>query len=665
MTINITNPFAIGTTEIIREDTEFLRLFEPTILERIEWDDVFSKSLYYWLSSEGAGKSTILRALSPTVLRTVASYESSDPTARILRKRVQAIGPQGPTVLAIHCKSTVSYAYIQDLGLDETARKRIFFALLNARIALRGLKALTDLRGLPFPGGLDEFTYNFPDSIHGLPKDLAAHGTAADLRKWARGVEKACLDAIDSGIVTDLQTVPQHDTLIMQRLMDPTLWTVREARVASTGIIMLDDAQELTREQRTWLTETVTREREGCRVWVALRLHALETPAQFIGAQHGREYGDRRLETLWSGKLPKWRAFLLDIGNRRMLSAGSKRFKEFKDMLSEQPDAPTADGRKVREACEGYARELRTRIQERVRPSRRYERWIEHVDAIKEPYDRLLHLRAILILIERYLNTNQTALNDEPLSLAELQHRLEADELHGARAHLAREYHLPVYYGADALTYLASNNVQQFIRITERLYDAALDRELNNEPYPEVPCHEQDQIIRRLAKEKWDNIRVNLRDGEELQGLLEMMVERLEDTFLQPNQGYAPGPVGIAISDEEFEALGKREDWPDHVMKLRYLLSRALAENLLYVDDRKHHSEPSKVFWVNGLILAHFRMPVQSRQFQGATIEELANWLAYGYRGGRKPRPSMVNKRKPDDIPMPKRPTLEHFDQGG
>lgn len=670
MTINVANPFNTGDTESISDDEIFLNLFEPTVLDSIPWQTTpLAKPLVFWLSAEGGGKTTILRTFTPSVLKGVARKDEEDPTYRALHA-IGAVDRIGPRVLGVHCKGSLSYSYLNDIANDENSRKRLFFALLNARAVLRGLKALTEVADLRYPEDLPLLGYDFKEDAEGLPPNLSMRGTGESLRLWARSIEKNCLDAIDAGGLYQARDLPKHDFFAAQLILDPKYWRSESGALQlSKTLIMIDDGQELTREQREWLAKSVTREREGAHVWVASRHNALDPADQFLGAQAGRELARIRLEECWSSegssnaRPRQQRDFLIRVGTRRVKNARATAFPRYADMLEERPDGPTNEGRRSRETFGKDLEKLKEVVAHRTRGIRKYDKWVQgSLDASATPYERLVQLRNALIIIERGLNSPQAQISDSPLPLNELENRSDSGTKHAAQAFLAREFGAPLYYGEETMAYLATNNVQQFIALSERLYEEALSRTVKQAKDAPVPCAVQDRIVRKFADDRWNDMRSRFKDGKDMQHLLEVMAARLTDDFIRETAPYAPAPVGLSISVEEYELLKEGEGLSPRVQRLREVLARCLAENFLWVEKRHDKSEPHRVFYLNGVVLAKHGLPVKSRQFQPTDLEELASWFHDGYRSEKKARASMAGKKRKPRPPSNKfRSTLKGF----
>src|SRR5687768_9027339 len=92
------NPFLERMSERT-SDQEFVRLFSPKILERLS-EDAFAGAVHMFRSPPGGGKTTLLRAFTPTALRAFwnarRAQEMSESYQRLVAHRVlhEQNGPQ-------------------------------------------------------------------------------------------------------------------------------------------------------------------------------------------------------------------------------------------------------------------------------------------------------------------------------------------------------------------------------------------------------------------------------------------------------------------------------------------------------------------------------------------------------------------------------------------
>lgn len=657
--MTLTNPFADGITELIDRDEEFANLFEPSILDRIAWHKHMTAPLTYWLSAQGGGKSAILRAFTPGVLQTARRREPTDALRQTL-ERIGALRNGQPAIIGIHSKCTVSFSYIGDLSVSPARQQALFFALINTRVILRFLRALCTFHDVAPTDGLEKFAFEFSEDFQGLSSSTPRSGTGRALHDWASRAERACLETIEN-TGDSAQPDTSSQSFVAQRICDPRYWKFNDQPVDAKAIILLDDAQTLTDNQRAWLAKSITEEREGARVWMAARLHVMDRAAIFIGAREKRDWEEVRLEDLWrtkgedDAKPSKGNAgnqaqitFLTNIGNKRISRGASRRIKHFSDLVQDQVSFPAMNVH-VAQAIE----RIKKRIQNKTRGGQRFSKWLTWPEQATTPWDVMLRWRALEILIERDMNA--VALNIEEvldISVLEVRGVTDGGVTHAALALISAESKgekqlpdIPLYYGIDTLAYLGMENVQQFIRTCRILYDKALDQEIRRNPQIHVDAADQDRLIRSLATERWRAIHDDTTDGDDIQRLLDVMIQRMRVEFDKPNAPYAPSPVGLGIPQEEYEALMDKTVAPE-LEKVANLLGKAVAFNLLAVQSRHHRSVPHKIFFVNPLVLVHQGLPIRSRQFQGTTLEELASWLENGFEAPEAGGWSQANRKR-------------------
>ncbi len=660
----LSNPFAEGITELIESDQDFATLFEPSIMDRIAWDKHMKAPLTYWLSAQGGGKSALLRAFTPGVLQAARRRGENDPLRQTL-ERIGALHAGNLVIIGVHSKCTISFAYIGDLNVPQARQRSLFFALLNARVILRFLRAICAFHEAPMTEGLERFNFNFGEEFHGLPSSAPRSGTGRELLLWASNAERACLESIE-GTGESASPDTSSQSFVAQRVCDPRYWSFDSKPVRASSIILLDDAQTLTADQRGWLAQSITEEREGARVWMAARLHVMSRAAIFFGAREKRDWLEVRLEDLWrskgedDGKASKsiagnraQIAFLTAIGDRRIGRGASRRIKHFTDLVQDKFVFPGSD-----DVIAKATDRVKKSIQAKTRGGRRFSKWLEWPQGAATPWDTLLRWRALEILVDRDMNAVPLSI-EEVLEVSVLQARNveTADTMHAAHALLSVESQgdkqlpeIPLYYGIDTLAYLGMENVQQFIRTCHVLYDKALDQEIRRNPQIHVDAADQDRLVRNLAGDRWKAIREDTTDGPELQRLLSLMLDRLHVEFEKPNAPYAPAPVGLGIPVVEYESLMDMTVDPTNAA-VSNLLGKAVAYNLLAVQSRAHRSEPHRIFFLNPLLLVHSGLPIRSRQFQGTTLGELADWLENGFQpadGGGK---SQANRKRIVRVP--------------
>ncbi|HEU0142735.1 MAG TPA: hypothetical protein VFQ79_23635 [Bryobacteraceae bacterium] len=145
------NPFLDRMSERTTSDQEFVRLFSPKILERLA-EDAFEGALHIFRSPPGGGKTTLLRAFTPTALRAFWNarrvQEMSESYQRLSARQILD-EHSGPQMLGVLLSCASGYA---DLPPGATvAQEGLFRALLDCRVVLRSLRSLATLLGFSSP----------------------------------------------------------------------------------------------------------------------------------------------------------------------------------------------------------------------------------------------------------------------------------------------------------------------------------------------------------------------------------------------------------------------------------------------------------------------------------------------------------------------------------
>src|SRR5687767_2180548 len=106
------NPFLERMSERTTSDQEFVRLFSPKILERLP-EDVFEGAVHIFRSSPGGGKTTLLRAFTPTALKSFWNARRS-PEIGESYQRLASRGilhdQEGPQLLGVLLSCASGYA---------------------------------------------------------------------------------------------------------------------------------------------------------------------------------------------------------------------------------------------------------------------------------------------------------------------------------------------------------------------------------------------------------------------------------------------------------------------------------------------------------------------------------------------------------------------------
>ena len=179
--------------------------------------------------------------------------------------------------------------------------------------------------------------------------------------------------------------------------------------VISKRVLLLDEVQRLSREQRSSLIEYLTNARENCGIWVAERLEALNHRELLSeGALEQRDYEKViQLERRWTGARGRTYAkFVEQIANLRAAKAEGFEEREFYSWIAEEDDSARW-GPKYEEACAT----IRHRIEQRTGDDERFRAWIEAAARFDgTPWERALRWRKTEVVVEKDIRQAQAEL---------------------------------------------------------------------------------------------------------------------------------------------------------------------------------------------------------------------------------------------------------------
>jgi hypothetical protein len=625
------NPFRLRRSESIDNEDAFLMLFEPGILDVMPRDTLWD-SVHIIRSAAGGGKTSLIRMFTPASLNTLCRRGRGDSKTKDLCQQMRdfdAIDEAGPCLLGVLLTCGPGYSMLQDLEVDQARKNRLFFGLLNVRIVLAVLRGALDLKGLPFPDGLDRLTVS---SSKGMPLDgtVPFPCSGRQLYEWAQRREAALCGSLDSLGPLRADTLPGDDALYGLSLMEPANLRVDDAPVAKRVLLMMDDIHKLTSHQRWLLVSTVIDARSAVGVWIAERFEAL-SPQEMLssGADQGRDYGAViEIERFWRGKPEKFEKLATRVADRRIDEADDTKIASFAACLQE-----ALPGTRWDTAFTDIAITVTDRVKTRFASKERFREWIAARAAFAgTPQQRATEWRSLEILIERELRRKQKGLfDDQPLAEEDLTAQDDSSLSNAAELFLAHEHGLPYYFGTERVARLASLNIQQFLGLGGEVFEEATAAELLRQPASLSP-ERQHAIVKEMAKQLWDEIPRKVRHGRALRQFLESVGNFCNDYTYQPNAPNDWAVTGTAIRMSErtqlFEAAANPSRANEGLVRLGETLASALAHNLLVAQlDYNCKGERWMVLNLNRLLCAHFDLPLSYGLYKERPLRTLIGWL--------------------------------------
>jgi hypothetical protein len=429
----------------------------------------------------------------------------------------------------------------------------LFLRLLDARIASATVRAVLALVGGTYPteAARVKLRPRHDDARAATAADRLGGLTGDGIIAASQIVETEIVDLLDSLLPVDWSTTTRgHAELYSLRLLSDSDVFVDGEILEAQPLLLLDDGHELTVEQRKALiTALLDRDITVAR-WYAERFEALSVEELLQDDTAGRDYEPLELEraardTATSGRR-RFDRLLREVGNLRAgwhlerYTHGARDFFEYLDDPGSDLSMAAVDDIRDAAAATADGNSL-------------YEKWIDQADT-GPLYERAIRLRSAQILIERYLRRPQQALFDVPEG-ADFDALLKSDIKEAARLFLSREHDLAYYAGENIVVSVASQNIEQFLRVCGDLFEYMLGQITLNE-VPAIRPGRQQIIIRRASERFWRELPARLPNAPDVIQILQRITAIALTETARPTAPYAPGVNGIATP---IYAPGSRE----------------------------------------------------------------------------------------------------------
>jgi len=627
----VRNPFRLQTAESIDSEVDFLRLFGHRVLDLLP-DDALSGRPLFIRSAPGGGKTSLLKIFTPSVLQHLLVMKASDTFKDLFGKLkgLGAVSDRDVNVLSVMLSCARMFPALADVELKPARAKRLFLALIDARVILGALRAIIVARGLRFPEDLARLTLTAPpdDRIPGLlfPCDGLA------VQRWAENIEQAVADLIDALISPDGAGPRGHDALLSLKVLDANRIQFDGQPLESRWLITFDNVQTLAPAQRAALLEVVIEQRSRSAIWLAERFDALSTDELLAsGALHGRDRVEICLERDWNKRFEPAVKLIAERRARMAAeSAGSNAPGDFAITVEADLDGP-----EWKEKTQAALDVVLDRVETLSASKPEFAEWVRSRATTEGTLrQQLIRWRTLEILIARQERKKQMSLLLEPLSKEELDDKDESDVRAAAELFLSKEFGFPYYFGMSRLASLGSANVEQFIRLAGDLFEESLAAAVMRRP-PQLAPERQERILRRAYAMRVNELPRRASNGRDVLRFLDAVGQFCRDTTHQPNAPYSPGVTGIAILMQERDQLLERTYLAKNPPAARFaaMLGTAIAHNLLRAElDYKVKGARYMVLYLNRMLCPKYDLPLQLGGFREKPLREFINWAENGYR---------------------------------
>lgn len=606
------NPFAIRASERIETDEMFLELFSSEPLVHLEekndqgklWGCVTSI-----LSSPGAGKTTLLRLFSPSILQRITERNSAYKKL----KKLDVIDSERIKKCGVYLQLGRDYEFLEDDALfNEVEQKRVFLSLLNARIVLATLKSCMSLAGIKYTA-LDQITYS-PEELVPEFGDFKAEFTGKELLDWAAEQERRICEFLDSFVMPD-EGIQGSNSLFALKAMKASWFTYKGERLCDEFIFQIDDGHKLTKKQKKTIREEAVELRLPVTLWIAERLETLST-TDILSDKNIKDRDDQTIH-LENAKKGIFNPMVKNISTLRSA------FSTDGIILASALASDTTINYKA------LYNEASKKYQSQLEKLHNYENYQECVAAIntQDPYERVLNMRALLMHASRQgsggvMNLFGYTEQDLEWIVGPLMPMVK-EVMPGEIAKL------PQYYGFSTLIDLASQNVEQFLDLSAKMYELLVAKKISDPSHYVLTAEEQDGIIREFAKNRLEDIK-RLPRGNKIYGFLMHLIDFCREVTFTPSYSYR-SVTGFAVKEENSGKWGKDGFWFQEEAndELSTILKDCLSYNFLMKQGITQGKKDQKwtIFYLNSWLCAYAHLPLERGGWRPLTLHKLNSWL--------------------------------------
>jgi hypothetical protein len=631
------NPFVTRASEYIDLEEKFIQLFSADILQLFTKDHDLWTTVNIIRSSPGGGKTTLLKLFTPRVLQAIILNRNHNEHVKEVFNELKSRGvfdkQDRINVIGTYISFTSQYSTFEYLSLGPGQHEKIFFSLINIRAILSFLKSLCIVRGLNYPQDLSDVEI-IDTRLSGVPSSLHSFSKGNELYDWAIVQEEKILNAVDNINMRDVEKPTGTDELYVLDLLAPKNIKVNGEILRERVLIMFDDVQNLSRLQRNKLGKTVVDKRPLVNTWVAERLKALTMEEALSEGQiEGRDLRIIELEKFWSRKYQQFEKFAKSVANRRLEAAFTDQQYDFSSFLVGQMSG--VHSVKVEKAFQT----VKDRVKDKFGKLAQFRSWISQKEAIAgDIFGQLVEWRALEILLHREINKTSLFTAIE-LNEEELEDKEGNDVRVAAQLFIHQEFGIPFYYGFELVARLSSSNIEQFLNIAAELFEEIRTNSIKKVLRAQTTLHlnpeKQQQIIKKLANEKWTNLDKRLYEFTNVKRLIDAIGEFCAQETYVPNAWNAPGINGVGIT------MAERNLLKDYALKdpshLYHQLAKSLVLCISYnlIDIKLNYKCKGKelmLIYLNRLYCARYDLPLHSGHFKERNLATLLGYMNNGYQ---------------------------------
>lgn len=595
------NPFFIKSYEGAESDREYLQYFNPEALRPI--DDKFLDGIKYINSSPGAGKTSIFKAFSPSVMRLVLKNagEIYRELFQYLKDR-HIISNKEIRLLSCYISCARNYDSIED-DFTNGKRKQVFFALMNTKIVIACLRALCEIKDLSLDNDLKRITFTqIPDEMLSQKENFCDGST---LFEWACETESELCRYLDDYDEEPLPVSFIHTTLLCTKLFEPTCVKLDGKRCIDRTLFIFDDFHKLTELQRGYLTEAFMVLRVKTGVWFGQRFISLPIEHMLLSdGMVGREYSadkEFNLENYWSSVGNPYTKLVEKIADQR-LQGLSDMPGSYEDLIESKLPLHEYETK-----IEGGINTLILTIKNETAGMIKYKDiFLKIQNGRERSLDLAKRLQVLLMMIRRD-QRGQMKLDLEPMQQKEYE--IAYKENHNvAEYYFLTDNDIPYYYGMNVLKKISSYNIEQFLSFAGSVFELnKAGKIIDGKNFIKVSAKEQENLFMNLAEKRWDDILQRFTLGEQIQNMLANLCEESYQERAKESNSYAGGAyTGIGIEPGQLKRITEEAKYKE----LREVLRQSISAG--YFEKRRiyHGNKEWLVLYYNRWICLKYRLPL-------------------------------------------------------
>lgn len=610
------NPFLSKNSEQQMDEDQFLSLFDCTVLQMIEQQNL--EKVSYVSSTPGAGKTSLFRAFSPGVLNQILIPEAKQENKEF-RQQMMRLGiiENDQVFLATAMLSCArGYSIIDEMFVNGR-RKQIFFALLNFRITivlLRNIGYILDLAIEDF--ARIKFRY--------IPVEMmseAEHmGDGKKLYEWACQGEKELCKYLDSERNQELDISFVHSTLLMIKLFEPNNILIDGESYFHNILVIFDDFHKLSGEQRRHVSEAIYTLKASTGVWFGQRLEGLQNEQLIsMDGSLNRDYNPNIvIDNYWPDKAEMFYKMLGRIADRRVKEAAIGNYSKLSDCITND-----LEGKKYAKALREYNNSLRQQIEANRDSKYIYEEIIEHLkqDQDMSIFEQAVWYECIIIKENRRKSEQLSFFASERTSLEEFKEFVKENKS-AAKFYLSRNAGLPVYYSMDHLKILSSYNVEQFLFFAAAYLDHCRIKTIGQslKSRKRLTTEEQEKAICVAAEQKWEDMDFRYINIRSIKNFLNNIANICINSRDEERGSYSGGAyTGIGIKKSVLvNSIGH-----PHYEELADILGACVASK--YLERKEINYGDIVVFYLNRWLCVHYGLPLAYGGWKRCGMNALAS----------------------------------------